>query len=158
MGTFDLRRTIVELCDRVDQAAVVAGEDSGQLLHAVALHCRARRYGSNRVSESAKQVAPMASIAVDVVEKHFGIDRKLILGRRRPHNVCLARNAAFRILRDHTDATLSAVGHAFYRDFGTVLHGVNSVSKRIDTEPITRTMYEAAEKEFLERVKGEVGK
>lgn len=153
MGTTtNLDHTVDALCDHIDRAALLAGEEADQLLHRVALHCRSRKSHSRLPPQAVPVIAPLAAVALDVVEKHFGIDRKSILGPKRPHSICLARHAAFRILRQNTGATFAAIASAFFRDTSAVMHGLRSVTQRIDTEVVTRAIYEAAEREFRSRV------
>lgn len=153
MGTItNIEHTVDALCDHIDRAALLAGEEADQLLHRVALHCRSRKSHSRLPPQAVPVIAPLAAVALDVVEKHFGIDRKSMLGPKRPHSICLARNAAFRILRQNTGATCDAIGSAFFRDGSTVRHGLQSVRDRIETEPVMRVVYEAAEEEFRSRV------
>lgn len=152
MGTnYKLAQSVDALCDLIDREALLQGDDANQLLFEIARHCRSRRLGGIGKAGFSKVVEREAQMAIEVVEKHFGVSRKFLLSRARPHRICMARNAAFLILRTHTDASLTEIADAFYRDHGTVMHGCKSIAQWIDTEPITRTMYETAEREFLER-------
>lgn len=148
-----LDRTVEALCDLIDREALLAGEESAQLLSRVGLHCRRRSISANRSATAPELSLRDFSVALDVVERHFGITRNLILSRARPARICLARNAAFMLLRAHTDACLRDIATAFFRDSSTVIHGCNSIAQRLDTEPIAQTMYQAAEQEFLGRVR-----
>jgi len=159
MGTTNnLARTVDALCDLIDREALLAGDDAHQLLYRISRHCNQRRKGGAVRDGIASVIDREAAVAIDVVERHFGVARKLIFSKARPARVCLARNAAFMLLRTHTNGYLDDIGAALCRDRSTVIHDCNSIQQRLDTEPITKVMYEAAEKEFLERVKGEVGK
>ncbi len=156
MGTnTKLDRTVEALCDLIDREALLAGEEANQLLFEVARHCRSRRNGGIGRQGFSLINDREAQLAIDVVERHFGIARKYLLSKARPHRVCTARNACFLILRTKTDASLSEIGAAFFRDHGTVIHGCNSIAQWLDTEPMTRLLYDAAEKEFVERARAQ---
>ncbi len=67
--------------------------------------------------------------------EHFGVARKLMLGKGRSKEVALARQVGMYIAKNHTKFSLKAIGLEFNRDHSTVVHAVKSITEKIETDP-----------------------
>ncbi len=62
---------------------------------------------------------------------HFGVAKKLMLGKGRSKEVALARQVGMYIAKNHTKFSLKAIGLEFNRDHSTVVHAVKSVTVKL---------------------------
>jgi len=90
---------------------------------------------SNAINFEAKAIAELAAPI-------WGVKSSDLLSRRRvSQEVTGARQACMTVLRTR-GYSLSAVGRAFDRDHGTVLHAVKSVSNNVEVWPAFRQKWE----------------
>lgn len=90
---------------------------------------------SNAINFEAKAIAELAAPI-------WGVKSTDLLSRRRvSQEVTGARQACMTVLRTR-GYSLSAVGRAFDRDHGTVLHAVKSVSNNVEVWPAFRQKWE----------------
>ena len=116
-----------------------------RLAHRPRAHPRARRRGARRpVSRAPRARAPAAShrrrsIQIqEAVCEHFGLTREELLSAGRAARIALPRQLAMYLAREHTKASLPAIGAAFGgRNHTTVMHAVKRVERR--AWPTTRT-------------------
>lgn len=69
-----------------------------------------------------------------IVADEFLIHPKVLLGRSRVQPVATARQAVFLILKG-AGWSLTSIGDALDRNHTTVLHGIESISTRLATDP-----------------------
>ena len=90
---------------------------------------------SNAINFEAKAIAELAAPI-------WGVKSTDLLSRRRvSQEVTGARQACMTVLRTR-GYSLSAVGRAFDRDHGTVLHAVKSVTNNVEVWPAFRQKWE----------------
>ncbi len=90
---------------------------------------------SDAISYEAKAIAELAAPI-------WGVKSSDLLSRRRvSQEVTGARQACMTVLRTR-GYSLSAVGRAFDRDHGTVLHAVKSVTNNVEVWPAFRQKWE----------------
>ena len=90
---------------------------------------------SNAINFEAKAIAELAA-------QIWGVKSSDLLSRRRvSQEVTGARQACITVLRTR-GYSLSAVGRAFDRDHGTVLHAVKSVTNNVEVWPAFRQKWE----------------
>jgi len=65
---------------------------------------------------------------------HFGVAKKLMLGKGRSKEVALARQVGMFIAKNHTSFSLKSIGLEFNRDHSTVVHAVKSITEKIDND------------------------
>lgn len=75
---------------------------------------------------------------LECVCHHFKMDRELLLSRSRKRAVYYPRQVAMYLCRQHTDATLTAIGKAFHRDHASVIHSLAVIQKRCLADSTTR--------------------
>jgi chromosomal replication initiator protein len=72
----------------------------------------------------------------DLVAEAFGLTREELLSRSRAARVAWPRQVAMYLTREHTHATLPAIGKSFGgRDHSTVLHAIKRATDRMSTDP-----------------------
>ena len=74
----------------------------------------------------------------DAVSEEYGISSRELSGRRRTARVAEARHVAMILSRELTDHSLVEIGEAFCRDHGTVIHGINSLKKKMESSTSIR--------------------
>ena len=82
----------------------------------------------------------------DLTAAAFGLRREELVSTCRTAHVAWARQVAMFLVREHTDATLPAVGRAFGgRNHTTVLHACRRVSERLAADPEAHDLVRAIE-------------
>jgi chromosomal replication initiator protein len=72
----------------------------------------------------------------DLVAEAFGLTREELLSSSRAARVAWPRQVAMYLAREHTHATLPAIGRSFGgRDHSTVLHAIKRATDRMSTDP-----------------------
>jgi chromosomal replication initiator protein len=72
----------------------------------------------------------------DLVAEAFGLTREELLSPSRAARVAWPRQVAMYLAREHTHATLPAIGKSFGgRDHSTVLHAIRRATDRMSTDP-----------------------
>ena len=75
----------------------------------------------------------------------FGVEVADLLSRCRTQRVADCRHAAWWLLRTKSGQSFAALGRAFGRDHGSVMHGVEQAKCRIETEAAFRASVEAVQ-------------
>ena len=74
-----------------------------------------------------------------VVCEHFSLTREELLSASRAARIAGPRQLAMYLAREHTQASLPAIGAAFAgRNHTTVMHAVKKVRKQLETDDETR--------------------
>ena len=82
---------------------------------------------------------PTVARIQDVVCEHFAITREELLSATRTARVAVPRQLAMHLVREHTEASLPAIGAAFgKRNHTTVLHALKRVEQRLRTDADTQ--------------------
>ena len=68
----------------------------------------------------------------------FRIDKEVLLSRSRRKAVYYPRQVAMYLCRQHTDATLTAIGKAFGRDHASVIHSLAVIHRKCQSDAVTR--------------------
>ena len=80
--------------------------------------------------------APTVELIQQITCELFGLTHEELLSDGRAHRVAWPRQLAMYLAREHTDASLPAIGRAFGgRNHTTVLHACRRTADRIDTDP-----------------------
>lgn len=67
-----------------------------------------------------------------LVASHFGVPLPRLLSRCRDDDTACARHVAMALCRELTSHNLVAIGQAFSRDHGSVVHGIRSLTARCE--------------------------
>ena len=71
-----------------------------------------------------------------VVSEHFGLTPELLIGKTRKHEVAAPRQVAMFLAKRLTNSPLKVIGlHFGNRDHSTVIHAVQTVTKKCDDDP-----------------------
>jgi len=89
----------------------------------------------------------IVSLALYLAAGAFHVDVAEIRGYSRAVPIVTARHTAWWLLRN-CGWTLAWIGGQFGRDHGTILHGLRSLSARIETESALRTTLEKLRSQF----------
>jgi chromosomal replication initiator protein len=92
---------------------------------------------------------PALEEIMDCVCRYFKLDRELFLSRSRKKAVYHPRHVAMYLCRQHTDATLTAIGRAFRRDHASVIHSLAVIQKKCVTDSTTRNQVGFLAEEIL---------
>jgi len=85
------------------------------------------------VSEQSAHVS--VSSIMDVIASYYRLDENALPGRSRKQQVVKARQLAMYLAREFTEKSLSSIGDHFGgRDHSTVIHSINAIEDRLDTE------------------------
>jgi chromosomal replication initiator protein len=74
----------------------------------------------------------------DCVCRSFRIELDTLISRSRKRAVYFPRQVAMYLCRQHTDATLTAIGKAFRRDHASVLHSLAVIQRKCKADTTTR--------------------
>ncbi|NNE90843.1 MAG: chromosomal replication initiator protein DnaA [Verrucomicrobiales bacterium] len=66
------------------------------------------------------------------VAEEYDLSTRDLTGRRRTARVAEARHVAMLLTRELTDHSLIEIGESFCRDHGTVIHGINSLKRKME--------------------------
>ncbi len=81
---------------------------------------------------------PTVQEIVDCVCRYFRVERESLISRSRKKAVYYPRQVAMYLCRQHTDATLTAIGKAFRRDHASVIHSLAVIQRRCRVDSTTR--------------------
>ncbi len=84
-----------------------------------------------------------------MVSQKYGITVEDIKSRKRTSNVASARHISVYIIKKLTDRSLPAIGRVFGRDHTTIINSIETVEKRMNTEP----SFDAEIKDLINRIK-----
>ena len=101
----------------------------------------------NPAASAAATVRPPTPERIqDLTAAAFGLRREELVSTCRTAHVAWARQVAMFLVREHTDATLPAVGRAFGgRNHTTVLHACRRVAERLAADPEAHDLVRAIE-------------
>ena len=93
------------------------------------------------------------TVSVDEVIKkisaEFNIRENTLVGKGRPQDVALARQAAMYLARELTGASLVSIGlHFAGRDHSTVIHACRTIEKKMEEDPVLKARVDAIYKEL----------
>ena len=81
-------------------------------------------------------ILPTADVIIDEVCKFYNTEPDLLRGQGRTKEISNARQIAMYQIRRMTNLSLKEIGREFdNRDHATVLHAINSVEKRVKSQP-----------------------
>lgn len=111
--------------------------EKAQLLRVLALRdevAKLRVRAARAFAQVSKDPQVTLAVLVELVASRTGVSRAQIMGRKRPQAVADARHIVCHLARELTELTLEDIGEVFNRDHGTVLHSVQVVANRCDTD------------------------
>jgi chromosomal replication initiator protein len=86
-------------------------------------------------SASQRRTTTSAAEVIDAVSKHYQVEEKDLMGRKRTRDVVLPRQIAMYLLREETDISLEEVGRALGgRDHTTVMHGIKKIEAALEND------------------------
>ena len=81
-------------------------------------------------------ILPTADVIIDEVCKFYNTEPDLLRGQGRTKEISNARQIAMYQIRRMTNLSLKEIGREFdNRDHATVLHAINSVEKKVKSQP-----------------------
>lgn len=98
----------------------------------------AREVTCDLLKDSSIPTRPTLEQVLECVCRYFKMDRELLLSRSRKRAVHFPRQVAMYLCRQHTDATLTAIGKAFRRNHSSVIHSLAVMQKRCLSDSTTR--------------------
>lgn len=72
---------------------------------------------------------------LETVARHYHVDVRAIRSKDRTMHVTAARQIAMYLARDMSGASLHEIGKVFARDHSTVVHSVQVIRSRVESEP-----------------------
>ncbi len=72
---------------------------------------------------------------LSMVSQKYGISVEDLKSRKRTSNIASARHISVYIIKKLTDRSLPAIGRVFGRDHTTIINSIETVEKRMNTEP-----------------------
>lgn len=72
---------------------------------------------------------------LNVVSSKYGVPVEDLKSRKRTSNIASARHIAIYVIKKLTDRSLPAIGRVFGRDHTTIINSIETVDKRIASEP-----------------------
>ncbi len=79
------------------------------------------------------------SVTIDkilsAVSSHYGIAVEDLKSRKRTSNIAFARHVAIFLIKKLTDRSLPAIGRVFGRDHTTIINSIDTVEKKLATDP-----------------------
>lgn len=79
---------------------------------------------------------PVARELVNVVAEACGLtEHEIMFGGKEPA-FAFPRQIAMRLIRQDLRMSFQRIGRMFHKDHGTVIHAIDAVQKRMDTEPV----------------------
>ncbi|HYF37007.1 MAG TPA: helix-turn-helix domain-containing protein [Prosthecobacter sp.] len=87
----------------------------------------------------------------EAVSRKIGIRLPVMMGRARCAKVVLARHIAIYLSYELTGESTTAIGKAFDRHHGTVLHACESIENRIKLEPVIAQAVAELKTELLKK-------
>lgn len=82
-----------------------------------------------------------------LVEQYYELD---ITSQTRKRKYVEARAMYYKLVRDNTRLSLEAIGKTVSRDHASVLHGVNTLSDWVETDPTIKGRYRLLKKQLQE--------
>ncbi len=79
---------------------------------------------------------------INKVCNYLQVNKSYVLGKCRYRSVVEARQIISAILRDNVKLKLREIGKALNQDHTTVIHSIQSLQNRLDTEPLLKLKLE----------------
>jgi len=86
---------------------------------------------------------------LSMVSQKYGITVDDLKSRKRTSNIASARHISVYIIKKLTDRSLPAIGRVFGRDHTTIINSIETVEKRMATEPA----FDNEIKDLINRIK-----
>jgi chromosomal replication initiator protein len=103
-------------------------------------------------SASQRRTTTSASEVIDAVSKHYQVEEKDLMGRKRTRDVVLPRQIAMYLLREETDISLEEIGRAIGgRDHTTVMHGIKKIEAALESDIQMRASIMSIREELMTR-------
>jgi chromosomal replication initiator protein len=101
---------------------------------------------------SQRRTTTSASEVIDAVSKHYQVEEKDLMGRKRTRDVVLPRQIAMYLLREETDISLEEIGRAIGgRDHTTVMHGIKKIESALESDIQMRASIMSIREELMTR-------
>lgn len=107
-----------------------------------------KRDGLIDISIPMREIKPCGSLILPIhiasaIDRIYGCMWEDLIDRKRFTVICTGRFIAFWILRTANEQSLPQIGNILQRDHSTVLHGINQLSSRMETEIDLRDQVDA---------------
>ena len=86
---------------------------------------------------------------LSMVSQKYGVTVEDLKSRKRTSNIASARHISVYIIKKLTDRSLPAIGRVFGRDHTTIINSIETVEKRMNTEPA----FDNEIKDLINRIK-----
>lgn len=94
-----------------------------------------------------KEITPQ--LIIEVVSEHFQISLDQMISKNRSNEIAKPRQIAMYLCKNMTDIPLDSIGTLLGgRDHSTIIHGVNKITKELDTNENTRNLIETIKKKI----------
>ena len=132
----DLGRRLDEVTGSIAQAR----EEGARILNELANRMKKSSAPLNQAIEQARRPLPSTAFetlltkAIATVCEQFEVIPDALLGNTRTKNVVEPRIALYRLLREHSKASLTEIGDALDKDHGTILSGCRRAAALAETD------------------------
>lgn len=94
-----------------------------------------------------REITPQ--LIIEVVSEHFQISLDQMISKNRSNEIAKPRQIAMYLCKNMTDIPLDSIGTLLGgRDHSTIIHGVNKITKELDTNENTRNLIETIKKKI----------
>ena len=94
-----------------------------------------------------KEITPQ--LIIEVVSEHFQISLDQMISKNRSNEIARPRQIAMYLCKNMTDIPLDSIGTLLGgRDHSTIIHGINKISKELETNETTRNLIETIKKKI----------
>ena len=88
-------------------------------------------------------------LIIEVVSEHFQISLDQMISKNRSNEIARPRQIAMYLCKNMTDIPLDSIGTLLGgRDHSTIIHGINKISKELETNETTRNLIETIKKKI----------
>jgi chromosomal replication initiator protein len=99
-----------------------------------------------------RRTTTSATEVLDAVCKHFQVQEKDLMGRKRTRDIVFPRQIAMYLMREETDISLEEIGRAIGgRDHTTVMHGIKKIEAQLEDDVQLRASIMAIREELITR-------
>ncbi len=94
-----------------------------------------------------REITPQ--LIIEVVTEHFQISMDQMISKNRSNEIARPRQIAMYLCKNMTDIPLDSIGTLLGgRDHSTIIHGINKISKELETNDNTRNLIETIKKKI----------
>lgn len=94
-----------------------------------------------------REITPQ--LIIEVVTEHFQISLDQMISKNRSNEIARPRQIAMYLCKNMTDIPLDSIGTLLGgRDHSTIIHGINKISKELETNENTRSLIETIKKKI----------